>query len=109
VVLFLAPLALPVTAAVPLAAVAPDDGSDPIAPDKVAHAAVSYSLTLTGSLLLEKLDVPRWQAVLISGGATFLLGLAKEYVIDTEPSAGDLAADALGVGVGAGVVFTFEL
>jgi hypothetical protein len=47
--------------------------------------------------------------VLISGGATFLLGLAKEYVVDTQASGGDLAADALGVGVGAGFVFTFRL
>jgi hypothetical protein len=90
-------------------ATAEDDASDPIAPDKVAHFAVSYGLTLSGTLLLEKLDVPRWQAVLIAGGATFLLGLAKEYVIDSEASGGDLAADALGVGVGAGFVFTFRL
>jgi len=82
---------------------------DPLAPDKVAHAAVSYSLTFTGTLLLEKLDVPRWQAVLIAGGATFLLGLAKEYVIDAELSGGDVAADAIGVGAGAGLVFSFEL
>ena len=81
---------------------------DPLAPDKVAHAAVSYSLTFTGTLLLEKLDVPRWQAVLIAGGATALLGLAKEYVIDTRASAADLAADALGIGVGVGFVYVFH-
>jgi hypothetical protein len=104
VVLFLAP-PLAVTSVL----AAPAAESDPVAPDKVAHAAVSYSLTLTGSLLLEKLEVPRWQAVLIAGGATFLLGLAKEYVIDAQPSGGDLAADALGVGLGAGLVFSFEL
>jgi len=118
VVLFLSPLVItpvapdaPAAPAAPIAATAPvgDDESDPFAPDKVAHAAVSYSLTLTGSLLLEKLDVPRWQAVLISGGATFLLGLAKEYVIDANPSGGDLAADAVGVGAGAALVLSFEL
>lgn len=108
-VLFLAPqVATPIVLAAPVAA-APGEESDPLAPDKVAHAAVSYSLTLTGSLLLEKLEVPRWQAVLIAGGASFLLGLAKEYVIDAQPSGGDLAADAIGVGLGAGLVFSFEL
>ena len=111
-VLFLSPLvATSVVLATPVAAAAPsgNDESDPFAPDKVAHAAVSYSLTLTGALLLEKLDVPRWQAVLISGAGTFLLGLAKEYVIDADPSGGDLAADAIGVGTGAALVFSFEL
>jgi hypothetical protein len=93
----------------PLVIAAAAAESDPLAPDKAAHFAVSYGLTLTGTLLLEKLDVPRWQAVLISGGATFVLGLAKEYVIDAEASGGDLAADALGTGVAAGMVFAFEL
>jgi hypothetical protein len=83
--------------------------SDPVPADKVAHAAVSYSLTLTGALLLEKLDVERWQAVAIAGGVTLLLGFAKEYLVDSEASGGDLAADGLGVGLGAGMVFTFEL
>ncbi len=83
--------------------------NDPFAADKVAHAAVSYSLTFTGALLLERLDLPRWQAVVIAGGATLVLGLAKEYVVDSEASGGDLAADALGIGVGAGMVFTFDL
>ena len=83
--------------------------SDPVGADKAAHAAVSYSLTLTGALLLEKLDLPRWQAVVIAGGATFALGLAKEFVIDGEASGGDLVADGIGVGVAAGFVFTFEL
>jgi hypothetical protein len=109
VVLFLAPDVVVAPPPVAAAALTRESETDPLAPDKVAHAAVSYSLTLTGSLLLEKLDVPRWQAVLIAGGATFLLGLAKEYVIDAEPSGGDLAADAIGVGAGAGLVFTFEL
>jgi hypothetical protein len=81
---------------------------DPTAPDKAAHFAVSYGLTLTGTLLLEKLDVPRWQAVLISGGATFALGLAKEILVDAEASGGDLAADALGVGIAAGMTFVFR-
>ena len=83
--------------------------SDPLPVDKVAHAAVSYSLTLTGALLLEKLELERWQAVLIAGGATLLIGLAKEYVIDDEASGGDLLADGLGIGVAAGMVFSFEL
>jgi VanZ family protein len=83
--------------------------TDPIPTDKVAHAAVSYSLAFTGALLLEKLDLERWQAVTIAGGATLLLGLAKEYLIDPEASSSDVLADVVGVGLGAGVVFTFQL
>ncbi len=82
---------------------------DVLAVDKVAHAAVSYSLTLTGALLLEQLDLPRWQAVLIAAGGTLVLGLAKEVMLDDEASGGDLAADGIGVGLAAGLLFSFEL
>jgi hypothetical protein len=83
--------------------------ADPLAPDTAAHLAVSYSLTLSGALVLEKLDLPRWQAVLIAGTATFALGLSKEYVLDAEASGKDLLADGLGVGFAAGFVFVLEL
>jgi hypothetical protein len=100
---------LPLLFAVPFVVAASSSETDPVAVDKVAHFSVSYSMTLSGALLLEKLDLPRWQAVAIAGGATFLLGLAKEYVIDAQADPYDLAADGLGVGVGAGFVFTFQL
>jgi integrase len=82
--------------------------AEPVPADKAAHGAISYSLTMTGALLLEKLEVPRWQAVVIAGAATFAIGLGKELV-DDDFSGGDLAADAVGVGLGAGVVLAFEL
>jgi hypothetical protein len=88
--------------------VAPVD-FDPVAPDTAAHVAVSYGLTLTGALLLEKLDVPRWQAVAIAGAGALALGLAKELVLDDTASGDDLLADGLGIGLAAGLVFTFEL
>jgi hypothetical protein len=82
--------------------------NDPVPSDKAAHFAVSYGCTLTGALLLEKAELPRWQAVAIASAGTFLVGLAKEVVYDPEISGWDLVADGLGVTVAAGVVFAFR-
>ena len=77
--------------------------------DKAAHAFGSYSLSLTTSLILRKLDVARWQAVLIGGASTLALGTFKELVLDERYSWLDQAANASGVAASTLFVFTFEL
>ena len=77
--------------------------------DKQAHIAVSYGLALTSTLVLEKHEASLWKAVLYGTLFSLSTGLAKEYLIDKSPSAGDIIADGIGNAMSAGVVFTFEL
>ncbi len=94
-----------VTAAGPARA----DDFDPRDVDKQAHLAVSYGLTFTIAVLARHHDVPRWQAVAIAAATTLVLATTKELTDDTGYSWGDQAANALGTGTAALVVFAFEL
>ena len=81
--------------------------------DHQAHIAVSYGLTLTGYLILERhtLTKPqpkRLQAVLIAALATLAVGGLKELVIDDPGDASDMVANVIGVGGAASVVFAFR-
>jgi hypothetical protein len=77
--------------------------------DTQAHLALSYSLALSGTVVLERYEIPRWKAVLIASAVTLGLGGVKELALDKEPSLADLFADTLGVGLSAGLVFSFDL
>ncbi len=85
------------------------DGFDPRDLDKQAHLAVSYGLSLTGSLVLRRLDVPRWQAVAIAAAATLALGTVKELVLDDTYTWGDQLGNGLGTSGAAVVVFSLRL
>lgn len=76
--------------------------------DKQAHIAVSYGLCLTGAALGQRYGLERWQAVALAATLTFAIGLGKE-VVDDDFSGADLAADGIGIGAAAAVVFAFEL
>lgn len=82
--------------------------TDWLAPDKAAHAAVSYSLTLTGTLLLEKAALGRWPSLALAAAATLVIGLGKEVVLDDVVSGGDLLADSLGAAAAAVVIISFD-
>ncbi|MBA3391659.1 MAG: DUF2279 domain-containing protein [Deltaproteobacteria bacterium] len=85
------------------------DDFDPRDVDKQAHLAVSYGLTLTIAVIASHHDVPRWQAVAIAAATTLVLATTKELTDDTGYSWGDQAANAIGTGTAALVVFAFEL
>lgn len=77
--------------------------------DKQLHIMSGYGLSLTSTLLLEhKLDLPRWQAVLIASAFTMAVGTAKEFIVDEHYSAGDQWANLIGTAGSAAMVFTFE-
>jgi VanZ family protein len=73
-----------------------------------AHVVVSYSITLTTAVIARKLELPRWQAVVLGVAATAVLGTIKELV-DDEFQWGDQLANSLGAGAATAVVFTFRL
>ena len=100
----LAPLAIVAALAQPARA----DDFDPRDVDKQAHMAVSYGLTLTVAVVARHYEVKRWQAVLLGVATALVLGTAKE-LSDDPYSWGDQAANTIGAGTAAGVVFTFRL
>ncbi len=77
--------------------------------DKQAHMAVSYGITLTGSVVLRRYKVTRWKAVAISVATAMALGTFKELALDGSFSTADELANGIGAGVAAGLVFAFEL
>lgn len=85
------------------------DDFDPRDVDKQAHLAVSYGLTFTIAVIARHHEVPRWQAVAIAAATTLVLATTKELTDDTGYSWGDQAANAIGTGTAAIVVFAFEL
>jgi hypothetical protein len=85
------------------------DELDLFAVDKEAHVAVSYGLSLSGTLVLRRAGVPRWQSVAIAAAATLALGAFKELALDDPGSWGDMGANTLGVAGSAAFVFALEL
>ncbi len=77
--------------------------------DKQAHVAVSYALTLTGSVVLRRFRVPRWQAVAIAAAATMVLGTFKELALDDEYSWGDQLGNGIGTSAAAVLVLSLRL
>ena len=78
-----------------------------LGPDKALHAGASFLLTLSGQYVLtDKGGLSDGRALPLSAGAALALGVAKE-VADSRRAAGphfslrDLAADVLGVALGA--------
>lgn len=75
--------------------------------DKALHVGASFLLTLSGQYMLtDKAEMTNAAALPLAAGAALALGLAKE-VADSRRTVGphfslrDLAADVLGVAVGA--------
>lgn len=79
-----------------------------LAVDKTAHAAVSYGIALTGTVVLRRFDVERWQAVAIASAVALALGSFKELVLDDRYSWTDQAANGIGVATSAALSFTFQ-
>jgi len=78
-----------------------------IARDKAMHASASFLLTLSGQYVLtDKAGLTNGQALPVSAATTLALGVLKE-VADSRRAVGphfswrDLAADAVGVALGA--------
>lgn len=99
-----------------LALAGPARAADPLLlerPDLHAHFWVSYALSLTLTEILEGPEPswgPQWGtgwALLAATGVVGLLGLTKELV-DDELGGEDLAADALGLGLNAGLQFAID-
>ena len=86
-----------------------DDRLDFHEVDKQAHVAVSYGIALTATRILETKGLSRGQAILDGSLITLGLGLIKEFIIDASPSGADMAANGVGVGASALVVWTFQL
>lgn len=101
----LAALAVIVSLAVPARA----DDFDPRDYDKQAHMAVSYGISLTVAVVARRYELARWKAALLGVASALVLGTAKELVHDDTYSWGDQAANTIGAGTAAGVVFVFRL
>ncbi len=103
-----------VACSLPAAKARADRGFSLADQDKQAHVAVSYGLTLTGSLALRRLGLEPWQAAAASAAATLVIGGVKELVIDNRQSGdhasgGDMVANLLGVAGAVGVYLAFTL
>jgi hypothetical protein len=85
------------------------NGFDPRHPDKQAHLATSYGLTLTIAVLARHGDVDRWRALAVAAATALVLGTGKELVDGTGYDWGDQLANAIGTSAAIGVVFAFEL
>lgn len=101
-------IAVLIAAILPKVAFAEANNFDLSQVDQQAHLAVSYGITMTSSLLLEKKGFKKNDAILYGSLISLGLGLLKEYAVDKEASQGDLIADAIGTGLGAGVVWYFD-
>ena len=77
--------------------------------DTQAHICASYGLSLTGTLVLERNQLPRWKAIAVASAATLGLGLLKEIAFDSQFSWSDTLANAVGTGLSVGMVFAFDL
>ena len=77
--------------------------------DHQAHIAVSYSLTLTATLICQKkAGMSRTKAVLISALAVLLMGGLKELASDEPGESSDMVANTIGIGAAAGMAFALR-
>lgn len=65
--------------------------SSAIAGDKIEHAAVSYSVSYTCSVITD--------ASLLCAMGVFTAGLVKEFAVDAKPDAKDILANGVGIGL----------
>lgn len=65
--------------------------------DHQVHMAAGFGLSLSGSLILMKKDVPKAESVLISGLTAIGILTLKELVVDRSYSGGDQLANSIGV------------
>jgi hypothetical protein len=73
----------------------------------VAHGAASALCAEVGAHLVEGLMEPTaprmtWRPRVMAGASCLLLGAAKEFLIDNDPSWRDMGANAAGVTLGLG-------
>ena len=70
--------------------------------DKNLHLATSMALsyTITSTIMLTNDKISSKDAALIALGATIILGLAKETLIDDHFDNDDMIANTIGAGVG---------
>ncbi len=77
--------------------------------DKQLHLTLGYAVTLTGTAIMARNDVPRWTGLLYMGLGTLGAGLLKEIVIDGNFSYADMAYTAAGATLAGGAVYVFDL
>jgi hypothetical protein len=77
-------------------------------PENQMHVMGGYAFTLTECLILEKVGMKRWAAVLTSVATTIILGAAKEQWLDPYFSRKDLYADIAGASVAGITVLVFR-
>lgn len=64
--------------------------------------------TAAGAEFLRWRGYPEWKAVLLSAILCNGAGLVKEYALDPEPARGDMVANGIGAGLGAGLWLTYR-
>jgi hypothetical protein len=75
--------------------------------DKQLHMLASYGLTYSLTDMYRRLGHSKWQSLLWGSLSTLAIGTAKEFT-DSKFSGNDIAADALGISVAAGVIISLD-
>ena len=79
--------------------------------DKVEHFAANLALTDAAWTAAAVFDAPLWVRIVAGASTGAVVSLGKEawdYTGHGDPSLGDLAYDALGIGAGVGFALAFE-
>lgn len=75
--------------------------------DKQLHMLASYGLTYTFTDMYRRMGQSKWKSLLWGSLSTLAIGTLKELT-DPKFSGPDMAADAVGITVGAGVIITLD-
>ncbi len=75
--------------------------------DKQLHMMASYGLTYTFTDMYRRMGQSKWKSLLWGSLSTLAIGTIKELT-DPKFSGPDMAADAVGITVGAGVIISLD-
>lgn len=92
--------------AITLALLAPPAKAEQL--DKTLHFTGAYAATLTTYLIYRKLDLSKPQAYLMSFATVSLLGILKEYAIDSKPDPADILHNEIGAATAIGMTLFFD-
>ncbi|MFA5976308.1 MAG: hypothetical protein WC859_09135 [Elusimicrobiota bacterium] len=76
--------------------------------DSQEHFWLGAGGTFIGTQTLRLMNVPRLPATWVAATGVLGVGVAKEFLVDSNPSVNDLMADGLGVALGTLACFTFR-
>ncbi|OQW48477.1 MAG: hypothetical protein A4S09_04670 [Proteobacteria bacterium SG_bin7] len=93
---------------IPLLSLAADEDKFSLSDtDKQLHMIASYGLTFTFTDIYRRMGQSKWKSLLWGSLSTLAIGTIKE-ITDPKFSGPDMAADAVGITIGAGVIISLD-